>query len=95
MSNIQRKKATRFVVVSNLGALLQERGLSQEKLAAMTGIAKENISRLKNRGIVLRIDCTAAIRICEALSSISVSRDGGKSTVDLATLFPIKRLDLS
>ena len=93
MSNLQQKKTTRFIVVSNLAALLKERRLSQEKLAAITGIAKENISRLKNRKVVLRIDCAAAVRICDALSNISIVGQGHKSSIDLGALFPIKRID--
>ena len=93
MFNLPQKKTRRFIVVSNLAALLQERRLSQEKLAAMTGIAKENISRLKTRGIVQRIDCNAAVRICDALSNISIVGQGHKSSIDLGALFPIKRID--
>jgi DNA-binding Xre family transcriptional regulator len=80
----------RLVVVSNLGTLLRERGISQKRLAQMTGISERAISRLKNRKVVKRIDCDTAVRVCLALSGAGRPADRAQSSIRLDALFPIR-----
>lgn len=89
MSTI-RKNEVRYIVTSNLGELLRERALSQQQLAVMTGIAKEVISKIRNRGVIRRIDCAIAVRICEALSSTPTLPERKKKEVRFDALFPLK-----
>ncbi len=88
ISTKKKQNIPRFVVTSNLGALLKERGLTQKELAKMTGISERAISRLKNRKSIKRIDCATAIKICLVLSVRSRTKTR-RSPVALDLLFPI------
>ncbi len=79
-------------VVSNLRALLRERGRTQRDLANETGLSPWRINRIVKRSVVTRIVCDTAVKICLALSSWPRLRDRRKVRVGLDALFPIQLL---
>jgi len=85
-------KSRKLVVTSNLAKLLQERGMSQKELSRLTGVSERAISRIKSRIVVNRIDCTAAVKICIALSSRRILKLWIRVPVRLDMLFPIKQI---
>ena len=77
------------IVTSALARLLQERGVGQKRLSEMTGVSERGISRIRNRRVVRRIDCVAAVKICLALSLLPRCRDGRTEAIRLDRLFPM------
>jgi hypothetical protein len=66
--------------------------MNQKELSRRTGVSERAISRIKNRIVVNRIDCTAAVKICIALSSKRILKKWIRVPVRLDMLFPIKQI---
>jgi DNA-binding Xre family transcriptional regulator len=94
LSTRKKQIVHKYVVTSNLGALLKERGLTQKQLSQMTGISERAISRIKNRKVFRLIECDSAVRICLALSAKLAAGKRKKIPIRLDALFPIKPMDL-
>ena len=90
MSTKIQQKSRPIIVTSALGPLLRERAVSQKQIAKMTGLQEPVLSRLKRRGIVRRIDCAVAVRICEVLSMLPRKKDRKHVRIGLDALFPMK-----
>jgi DNA-binding Xre family transcriptional regulator len=86
---ISTQNQQNLVVTSALARLLKERGMTQKEFARRTGISEKAISRIKNRKIIHRIDCAAAVRICLTLSELPRRRDGRIKSIRLDMLFPM------
>lgn len=71
-------------VVSHLGALLEERGMTLVQLAQLTGVTVANLSVLKN-GRARAIRYTTLTAVCDALGCqpgdlLTVTRDPARRT---------------